>query len=84
MIILSVVLGIIANFLHLDPIKGLIYAAAANGIVAPFILYFVVRLSSNKQIMREYASHPFASTIGWVTIGVMAISGIAAIASLVV
>ncbi len=81
-IIVSMALGIIANFMHLDPIKGLIYAAVGNGIIAPFILFFVVRLSSDRSLMGEYANHPFVSFMGWVTIGVMTLSGVAAIASL--
>jgi len=81
-IIVSVLLGIAANFVHLNPIRGLIYAAVANGIIAPFVLFFVVRLSGDKKIMGEHANRPFVSFIGWVTIGVMAVSGIAAIATL--
>ena len=81
-IIVSMIIGVIANFMHLDPIKGLIYAAVANGVIAPVILFFVVRLSSNKQHMGDYANRPFISFMGWVTIGVMSISGIAAIASM--
>ena len=81
-IIVSMLLGIIANFAHLDPIRGLIYAAVANGIIAPFILFFVVRLSSNRHLMGEYANRPLVSLIGWITIGVMVISGIAAIATI--
>ncbi|MCR4275943.1 MAG: divalent metal cation transporter [Candidatus Parcubacteria bacterium] len=80
-IIVSMIIGVIANFMHLDPIKGLIYAAVANGVIAPVILFFVVRLSSNKQHMGEYANSPFIATMGWITIGVMALSGLAAIAS---
>lgn len=81
-IIVSMVLGIIANFMHLDPIRGLIYAAVGNGIIAPFILFFVVRLSSDRRIMGVYTNHPLISFMGWVTIGIMSISGIAAIATL--
>lgn len=81
-IIVSMIIGVIANFLHLDPIKGLIYAAVANGVIAPVILFFVVRISSDKRHMGEYANRPFISLIGWVTIGVMAVSGIAAISTL--
>jgi len=80
-IIVSMCIGIVANFVHLDPIQALIYAAVANGIVAPIILFFVVRLSSDTQVMGEYANKPFVSLMGWVTIGFMSISGIAAIAS---
>ena len=81
-IIVSMLLGIAANFAHLDPIKGLIYAAVGNGIIAPVILFFVVRLSGNKRVMGAYANHPIVSFLGWVTIGAMALSGIAAIATL--
>lgn len=80
-IIVSMVLGIIANFMHLDPIRGLIYAAAANGVVAPFILFFVVRLSSNKQVMGEYKNGASVAALGWITIAVMAVSGLAALLS---
>jgi len=80
-IIVSMLIGIAANFVHLDPIKSLIYAAVANGIIAPVILFFVVRLSGNKRLMGEYTNRPFTSFIGWITIGVMSLAGIAALAS---
>lgn len=81
-IIVSMLIGIAANFIHLDPIQALIYAAVANGVIAPVILFFVVRLSSNAHIMGEYVNRPFVSKLGWITIGFMALSGIAAIATL--
>jgi len=81
-IIVSMLLGIAANFVHLDPIKGLIYAAVANGVIAPFILFFVVRLSGNKYVMGEYSNRPLVSAMGWITIIVMAVTGISAIASI--
>jgi Mn2+/Fe2+ NRAMP family transporter len=81
-IILSMLIGIVANFVHLDPIKELIYAAVANGVIAPIILFFVVRLSSNTHIMGEYKNSKIVARLGWVTIGFMAISGIAAIATM--
>jgi len=81
-IIVSMLIGIVTNFMNLDPIRMLIYAAVANGIIAPVILFFVVRLSSNTHVMGEYANQPFASRLGWITIGFMALSGIAAIATM--
>jgi len=82
-IIIAMAVGIAANFIHLDPIKGLIYAAVANGVIAPIVLFFVVRLSGDKHLMGEYANRPLVSGLGWLTIGIMAASGIAAIISLV-
>lgn len=81
-IIISMVIGIALNFLHLDPIRALIYAAVANGVIAPVILFFVVRLSNNTPLMGEYVNRPFISRMGWITITFMAISGVAAIATL--
>lgn len=81
-IIVSMFLGIAANFMNLDPIRGLIYAAVANGIIAPVVLFFVVRLSSNEHLMGAYKNRPLISFVGWLTIFIMSISGIAAIATL--
>ncbi len=81
-IIVAMLIGIVANLMHLDPIKGLIYAAVANGIIAPVILFFVVRISADKKLMGKYSSKPLTSFIGWFTILIMSISGIAAIATL--
>ncbi len=81
-IIVSMLIGIFANFMRLDPIQALIYAAVANGVIAPVILFFVVRLAGSKRVMGQYASGRLASLVGWVTIIAMSVSGIAAIATL--
>lgn len=81
-IIISMLVGLGLNFVGLDPIKALIYSAVANGLVAPFILFFIVKISSNKRIMGHWANRRAATTIGWATTLVMAASGAAAIVSL--
>ncbi len=78
-IIISMLLGIVANFFHLNPIRGLIYAAVANGIIAPIILFFVLRISGSRRIMGRYANGRVLSALGWFTVGAMALSGIAVI-----
>ena len=81
-IIVSMVVGLIANLVHLDPIKMLIYSAVANGLVAPVILYFITKISSNPRIMGDKKNTKTISFFGWFIIVIMTISGIAAIASL--
>ncbi len=81
-IIISILVGIGLNFIGLDPVKALIFSAAANGVVAPFILYFIVKLSSNKSVMKTHRNGKAISVIGWATFGVMMIAGLAAIASI--
>jgi NRAMP (natural resistance-associated macrophage protein)-like metal ion transporter len=81
-IIISMLVGLGLNFVGLDPIKALIYSAVANGLVAPFILFFIVRLSSDKKVMGHWRNRPFTTFIGWLTTLIMAASGVAAIVSL--
>ncbi len=81
-IIIAMVIGFLMNFIGLDPIRALIYSAVANGIVAPIVLVFIVQLSGNKKIMGRHANRPVVTGIGWGVVGVMAISAVAAIASI--
>lgn len=78
-LIIAMLVGLSINFIGLDPIKALIYAAVANGIVAPLVLGLIVLISSNKKIMGNWANKRYISVIGWGTTGLMTVSGIAAI-----
>lgn len=81
-IIVSMLVGLGLNFIGLDPIKALIYSAAANGIVAPFVLFFIVRLSSNRKLMGHWTNHRSTTLIGWMTTFLMAAAGLAALWSI--
>ncbi len=78
-LIIAMLVGLSINFIGLDPIKALIYAAVANGIVAPLVLGLIVLISSNSKIMGHWVNKRYVSAIGWATTGLMTISGIAAI-----
>jgi len=78
-IIISMLIGLGINFIGVDPIKALIYAAMVNGLVAPIILFLIVRMSSDKKIMGRWANKAPAKIIGWSTVVAMTAAGIAAI-----
>jgi len=75
-IIISMLCGIILNFIGLDPIKALIYSAVANGLVAPVVLVLIVRISSDKTIMEQYVNNPIITWLGWLATGLMALAGV--------
>lgn len=81
-IILSVFVGLAINFLHIDPIKALIYSAVANGIVAPLVLALIVVISSNKKVMGEWVNKRSTTWLGWFVTSIMVVAGGAAIWSL--
>jgi Mn2+/Fe2+ NRAMP family transporter len=82
MIIISILIGLGLNFIGLDPIKALIYAAVANGLVAPVILVLIAIMSSSKKIMKNHTNGPVTKTIGWVAAGLMIVAGLATLYSI--
>lgn len=78
-IIVSMLVAVGANVAGLDPIKGLLYAAVANGLVAPVVLFFIIRISSR---MHRHKNHWFITLCGWCITALMALSGIAAVYTL--
>lgn len=81
-IIISMLVGLGLNFVGLNPIKALIYAAVLNGVVAPVILVQIVLIASNKHVMKEWVNGKLTMCVGWIATIVMALSGIAAIWSI--
>lgn len=81
-IIFSLLIGVGLNFIGLNPMKALIYSAIGNGIVAPFVLFFIVRLSANRRIMGHWANGRVTTWVGWGTTLIMAVAGGAAIWSM--
>lgn len=78
-IIISMLIGLGINFLNIDPIQALIYAAVANGLAAPLVLLLIVIIASRKSIMGRWVNKPYVTAIGWLVTLLMTISGIAAI-----
>jgi NRAMP (natural resistance-associated macrophage protein)-like metal ion transporter len=64
-IIASILVGMLINFLHIPPFKMLYYSAVVNGICAPPILVLIMLVSSNKKIMGKYANSKRTSLVGW-------------------
>jgi Mn2+/Fe2+ NRAMP family transporter len=78
----STLIGIVLNFVGLDPIKALIYSSVANGVVAPVILFLIVQLSSRADLMGDYKNGRFAKVVGWITVGLMVLSVVGVAVSL--
>jgi Mn2+/Fe2+ NRAMP family transporter len=74
--------GILINFIGIDPIKALIYSAIANGIVAPVIIIFIVHISGSKKVMGHFKNKTGGNILGWIIALLMSVTAIAAIYSL--
>ena len=83
-IILAMVLGIILNFVGLDPIKALIYAAVLNGVISPIILFLIVRIGGSSEIMGEYKNKKAGNIFGWLAVGLLFVVSVVTLISILV
>jgi NRAMP (natural resistance-associated macrophage protein)-like metal ion transporter len=76
----AVALGLALNYLEVNAVKMLFYAAVVNGVLAPPLIVLVTMLTSDKKVMGERVNSPLLKWLGWLTAGVMAAATIAMIA----
>jgi Mn2+/Fe2+ NRAMP family transporter len=75
-----VALGV--NFLGLDPVKILIYAAALNGLVSVPLLFFIARLNSASDLLDDNRGGRASRWVVWATFAVMLIAAVCLVVSL--
>ena len=56
MIIASMVAGMALNFIGINPIKALYYAAILNGTIAPILMFFIFRIGNDERIMGQFTN----------------------------
>jgi len=55
-IILSTLAGMAINFLGINPIKALVFAAVFNGLMAVPLLFIIIKIGNDSKIMGQYKS----------------------------
>ncbi|MDB5008289.1 MAG: iron transporter [Mucilaginibacter sp.] len=76
-IITATLVGLLLNFIGVDPVKALVYAAVLNGVAAVPLLFLILKIASNEKIMGEFKSGSLSKTILWVTFIAMGAAAIA-------
>ena len=76
-IIAASVIGLLLNFIGVDPVKALVYAAVLNGVAAVPLIFLILKISANEKIMGEYKSKWLSKTILWVTFIAMGAAAVA-------
>jgi len=70
-ITVATLIGLLINFVGIDPIKALIVTAVLNGVVAVPLIALIAVISSNKKIMGEHKSGWLSKTFLWATFVLM-------------
>ena len=71
----SIGLGLASNFLGIPAVRFLLYAAVLNGLLAPVMLFFVIRLADDPRVVGDQRSPLAVRVTAWVTLGFMAVAG---------
>ncbi|MHC1719719.1 MAG: NRAMP family divalent metal transporter [Clostridiaceae bacterium] len=60
-IVISTFIGLMMNFIGINPMKALYYAAALNGILAPPLMVIIILIGRNGKIMGKHKSGPVST-----------------------
>lgn len=60
----SMLIGFCLNLFHFSPFQMLYYTAVFNGLVAPFLLIFILHISNNKKIMGKHTNKWYSNVLG--------------------
>jgi NRAMP (natural resistance-associated macrophage protein)-like metal ion transporter len=76
-IIISLFVGLILNFLGIDPITGLVYTAILYGLTAPVLIAIILHIGNSKKIMGNYTNNKLSNTVGIITLVIMTAAAVA-------
>jgi NRAMP (natural resistance-associated macrophage protein)-like metal ion transporter len=73
--------GLIINLFHVDPIQLLIYTAVLYTLITPPILYFILKIGNDKEIMKSRVNSRMSNFLGGCALVVMTGTAIAYLVS---
>lgn len=76
-IIVSMLIGLLLNFVGIDPMKALVFTAVFNGVAAVPLLFLIARINGNPEILGSNQGGVLSRSFVWITFGVMGLCAIA-------
>jgi NRAMP (natural resistance-associated macrophage protein)-like metal ion transporter len=76
-IAISTFLGMLINFLRINPIRALFWTAVINGFLAPPVLVIVMLVANNRKVLGREVNGRVTNVMGWLTTVTMFVAAIA-------
>ena len=76
-IIASTLVGLLINFVGINPIRALFLAAVINGFLAPPLLVVIMLIANNRKVMKDRVNGRWTNILGWTTTLVMFAAAVA-------
>jgi NRAMP (natural resistance-associated macrophage protein)-like metal ion transporter len=75
----SIIVGLSLNFFHINPITALYYSAYLNGIISLPLLFVIMVVGNDPEIMGEETHPVYVKLFGWMAIIFMAVAVIVSV-----
>jgi NRAMP (natural resistance-associated macrophage protein)-like metal ion transporter len=66
-ITIATLVGLMINFIGINPIQALVVTAVINGVIAVPLIFLIARIARNKVIMGEHRSGTLSNVLVWAT-----------------
>ena len=70
-ITVATLIGLSLNFLRIDPVKALFWAAILNGVVAAPLMAVIMIMASSRKVMGKLVIPSYLKVVGWIATAVM-------------
>ncbi len=75
-IAISLILGLMMNYIGISPIKALIYSAILYGLTAPVLIAIILHIANNKKVMGKYTNGKLSNILGFATFILMTVTAV--------
>ena len=82
-IVAATLVGMLINFLGINPITALFWTAVLNGFLAPPLLIVIMLVANNQKIMGKRVNGRWLNILGWLTALIMTVAAIALIVTFI-
>lgn len=67
-LILGILVGIVIAFFSVNPIKMLLYTQVLNGFLMPILIWIVLRMADDQEVIGNHKSSPLVRLFGWLAL----------------
>ena len=65
-IVVATLVGMLINFIGVNPIDALFWTAVINGFVAPPLLVMIMLVANNGKVMQNHTNGALTNVLGWI------------------
>src|SRR3954470_17918505 len=70
-IAVSTLVGVLIDFIGINPIRALFWTAVINGLLSPPLLVIIMLVANNRRVMGKRVNGRFTNIVGWAATAVM-------------